>query len=123
MVRRINAAADAGELRSADVPALLNTLNQFDEIFAVLKDDDEPKVRRVLDWARAEGKLENASKEMVEAASTQRLSDAQVEEKIGEMKKARAARDFKTSDDIRAELGNAGVIVEITKDGIRWKRK
>jgi cysteinyl-tRNA synthetase len=123
MVRRVNAAADAGELRSADVPALLNTLNQFDEIFAVLKDDDEPKVRRVLDWARAEGKLENASKEMVEAASTQRLSDTQVEEKIGEMKKARAARDFKTSDAIRAELGNAGVIVEITKDGIRWKRK
>jgi cysteinyl-tRNA synthetase len=39
------------------------------------------------------------------------------------MKAARAARDFKTSDARRADLAAAGIIVEITKDGIRWRRK
>jgi cysteinyl-tRNA synthetase len=39
------------------------------------------------------------------------------------MKAARAARDFKASDALRAELAEAGILVEITKDGIRWRRK
>jgi cysteinyl-tRNA synthetase len=39
------------------------------------------------------------------------------------MKAARASRDFAGSDRIRAELTDAGIIVEITKDGIRWRRK
>jgi cysteinyl-tRNA synthetase len=43
--------------------------------------------------------------------------------KIDTMKAARSARDFKTSDAIRAELADAGILVEITKDGIRWRRR
>jgi cysteinyl-tRNA synthetase len=39
------------------------------------------------------------------------------------MKSARNARDFKASDAIRAELTAAGIIIEQTKDGIRWRRK
>jgi cysteinyl-tRNA synthetase len=39
------------------------------------------------------------------------------------MKQARQARKFAESDAIRAKLVAAGIIVEITKDGIRWKRK
>ena len=39
------------------------------------------------------------------------------------MKSARDARDFKTSDALRAELAAAGILVEITKAGIRWRRK
>jgi len=39
------------------------------------------------------------------------------------MEAARRARNFKASDAIRSELIAAGIIVEITKDGPRWKRK
>jgi cysteinyl-tRNA synthetase len=39
------------------------------------------------------------------------------------MKAARSARDFKKSDAIRAELTEAGILIEITKEGIRWRRK
>jgi cysteinyl-tRNA synthetase len=39
------------------------------------------------------------------------------------MESARRSRNFKLSDTIRAELGASGIIVEITKDGARWKRK
>jgi len=36
---------------------------------------------------------------------------------------ARRARGFKTSDAIRAQLTEAGIIVEDSKDGVRWKSK
>jgi cysteinyl-tRNA synthetase len=39
------------------------------------------------------------------------------------MKAARMARDFKTSDLLRSALADDGILVEITKDGIRWRRK
>jgi cysteinyl-tRNA synthetase len=39
------------------------------------------------------------------------------------MKAARQARNFQLSDAIRDELTSAGLLVEITKDGVRWRRK
>src|SRR5205823_8406438 len=56
MVRSANAAIDSGAMRKADTPELLTALDQFDEIFGVLKDDDAPKMQRIADWAKAEGR-------------------------------------------------------------------
>jgi cysteinyl-tRNA synthetase len=123
MVRQANAAFDAGTIKKDDVAPLLATLAKFDEIFAVLNDDDTPKMKRVLDWAVAEGIEKNISDGLREAIASGQLSDSAIESKIAEMKAARAARDFKTSDRIRAELIDAGIVIEITKDGIRWRRK
>jgi cysteinyl-tRNA synthetase len=123
MVRRANAAFDTGEIRKDDVPPLLDALARFDEIFAVLSDDDGPKMNQVLDWALAAGREKDISEELREAVQSGKLSDANIEEEIAEMEAARRARDFKISDAIRAQLTDAGVIVEITKDGIRWHRK
>jgi cysteinyl-tRNA synthetase len=39
------------------------------------------------------------------------------------MEAARKSRNFKLSDALRAELTAAGIIVENTKDGVRWRRK
>jgi len=123
MVRQANAAVDAGGIKQDDVPPLLAALTKFDEIFAVLDDDDAPKMKRVLDWAVSEGREKNISDELRVALQSGQLSNADIEKKIAEMKAARAARDFKASDAIRAELAEAGILVEITKDGIRWRRK
>lgn len=123
MVRKVNAAADAGEMKKDDVAPMLGALQKFDDIFAVLEDQDEKKVRQIVEWAKAENKLENASKEVVDLANTAQLSDAEIEADIAKMKQARQARKFAESDAIRAKLVAAGIIVEITKDGIRWKRK
>ena len=123
MVRQANAAFDAGAIKKNDVPPLLNALDKFDEIFAVLTDDDLPKMKRVFDWAATEGRDQDISAELREAVESGLLSDADIETKIAAMKTARTARDFKASDAIRAELADAGILVEITKDGIRWRRK
>jgi cysteinyl-tRNA synthetase len=123
MVRQANTAFDTNEIKKDDVPHLLAALQKFDEIFAVLEDNDEPKMKQVFDWAIAEGREKDISNELREAVESGKISDADIENKIAEMKTARAARDFKKSDTIRDELAGVGVIIEITKDGIRWRRK
>ena len=123
MVRQANAAFDTGGIKKEDVQPLLGALAKFDEIFAVLDDDDGPKMKRVFDWAQAEGRDKDVSEGLRESAKSEQLSDADIETKIAEMKAARSARDFKKSDALRAELAAVGIMVEITKDGIRWRRK
>jgi cysteinyl-tRNA synthetase len=123
MVRHANAAFDAGIIRQEDVAPLLAALAKFDEIFAVLDDDDGPKIKRVLEWAATEGRDKDISDQLREAVQSGQLADADIETKIAQMKAARAARDFKTSDRLRGELADAGILIEITKDGVRWRRK
>ncbi len=123
MVRDVNAAADAGEVRKDDVPALLKALEQLEEIFAVLKDDDAAKVRATVAWAKAEGLADRISAQTTELAKAAALSDENVEMLVAEHSQARKARDYARSDAIRAQLAENGVILENTKDGVRWRRK
>jgi cysteinyl-tRNA synthetase len=123
MVRKVNAAIDSGQIRKGDVAPLLAALDTFDEIFAVLRDDDAPKMKAILDWAKTEGRDHDVSQELIDAVGTQSLSDAEIEARIAEMEAARRSRNFQASDAIRNELVAAGLLVEITKDGVRWRRK
>jgi len=123
MVRQANTSLDSGSVKKDDVVPLLSTLAKFDEIFAVLDDDDVGKMRRVLEWAPTVGREKDISEELRAAVQSGQNSDADVEAKIADMRAARAARDFKRSDAIRADLADAGIMVEITKDGILWRRK
>jgi len=117
LVREANTAADRGELRQDDKAPLLAALKQFDEIFDVLKDDDAEKVSRSLEWARSQGKLAESD------LPAETITDAEVERLMAERAAAKKARDFARADAIRAQLSEAGILVEDTKDGIRWKRK
>ncbi len=128
MLRKANTALDAAaagqnNFRQDDVKPLLGALEKFDEIFGVLKDDDQPKMKVILDWARAEGREKEISPELMEIAGSAQLADEEVNQKLAEMEAARKSRKFKESDAIRADLVAAGIIVENTKDGVRWRRK
>jgi cysteinyl-tRNA synthetase len=123
MVRSVNSALDEGEVKKDDAARLLAALEKFDEIFAVLNDDDGLKMKQVLEWASSEGRNKDVSPELKEAVQSGQLSDADIEKKIAEMEAARRARNFKASDALRAELIAAGIVIENTKDGVRWHRK
>ena len=119
LVRETNIAADNGELRQDDVAPIRGALDQFDELFDVLRDDDAEKTRFALAWGKQMGRL---TPEQL-AALDHQLSDSQIEALITERNEAKRARDFACADAIRKQLTDAGVLLEDTKDGVRWKRK
>jgi cysteinyl-tRNA synthetase len=123
LVREANAAADQGKVKQDDIAALLDALGKFDEIFAVLVDEDAVHVKAIVDWAKAEGLEESISAETAEMAKCAALSDEQVAELVEKHSEARKAKDFKTSDAVRDGLLAQGIVLENTKDGVRWKRK
>jgi cysteinyl-tRNA synthetase len=51
------------------------------------------------------------------------MLDSEVQSLLDERQEARHRRDFGRADEIRIELANRGIILEDTKDGVRWKRK
>src|SRR5437588_991265 len=78
LVRHGNTAIDNGTLKKDDVAPLLGTLSKFDEIFAVLEDDDAPKMQRVLDWAKAEGRGKDINQELRDLVRSAQVSDTAV---------------------------------------------
>jgi cysteinyl-tRNA synthetase len=94
-VRETNTLMDAGAFPAAAVGPALGLLERFDSLFDVLAP------------TRKEGAL----------------SDEEVEARIEQRRQAKKSKDFAGADRIRQELLEQGIILEDTKDGVRWKRK
>ena len=93
-VRDANSTMDAAEFLADNAPGALAFLARFDSVFDVLQPS-----------ARAGG-----------------LADAEVETLIAERTSAKKARNFARADEIRAGLAAKGIVLEDTKEGVRWKR-
>ena len=120
LVRAGNSAADSGQLYAGNVTSIEETLRRFDEIFAILEDRDAEISRGALEWARADGRGDQAAPELLAAYS---LSDQQIDALVAERDQARRTRNFARGDSIRNELAALGIVIEDSKDGARWKRK
>jgi cysteinyl-tRNA synthetase len=120
LVRLGNIAADSGKLLAGNVPAIMEALRRFDEIFAVLDDRDAEISRGALEWAREEGRADQAAPELLAAYS---ISDEKIDAMMAERERARRSRNFARADGIRNELAALGILIEDSKDGARWKRK
>jgi cysteinyl-tRNA synthetase len=103
-----------------DRDAILPVLKDFDAVFDVLEDRDAEPTRRALRWAKAAGRMADVAPELVAAQS---LTDEAIEAMVAERTAAKKARNFARADQIRAELQEKGVVIEDSKDGVRWKRK
>ena len=120
LVRAGNAAIDAGTVGRENAAAMLAVLDDFDRVFAVLEDRDAEWTRAALDWAKSEGRLGEASAEVVAQSA---LTDEQIQALVDERTQAKRARNFARADQIRNELAEKGILLEDSKDGVRWKRK
>jgi cysteinyl-tRNA synthetase len=120
LVRAANSAADAGTLRAQNVAQILKVLALFDGVFAVLEDRDAAITRAALAWAEAEGRLGEASPELI---ATLAFSDADIDALVAERTQAKKSRNFARADAIRNDLLAKGILIEDSKDGVRWKRK
>jgi cysteinyl-tRNA synthetase len=120
LVRKANAAADAGTVGAANAEAILALLARFDSVFQVLGDRDAAITGAALDWAEAEGRMDSVPAELLAQRS---LSDEKIDSLMEERMRARKSRNFARSDTIRDELFAKGIIIEDSKDGVRWRRK
>ena len=50
------------------------------------------------------------------------ILDSEIEEMIAARQQARKNKDFALADQIRGELLNKGIILEDTREGVKWKR-
>jgi cysteinyl-tRNA synthetase len=94
-LREANSALDSGDFKAGNLDAALALLARFDFVFDVLT----PSV------------------------SADGLAEPEIDELIAARTAAKKSRDFARADAIRKELLEKGVIIEDTKDGVRWKRK
>jgi len=120
VLRAVNTAADRNQLTQADADATLALLAKFDTIFAILEDRDAELTRAALAWAEANGRLNEADASLVTALS---FSDADIDALVAERTLAKKQRNFARADAIRNELLEKGILLEDSKDGVRWKRK
>jgi len=93
MVREVNTIAADRKLGAEDQEAVLDAIAKFDSVLGIFGPEED------------------------------QLLDAEIESLIEERQAARKGRDFARSDEIRDRLAERGIILEDTKDGVRWKRK
>jgi cysteinyl-tRNA synthetase len=93
LTREVNTALNCEGLRADDQRDLLSLIRRFDSVLNVF---GEPR------------------REML---------DTEVQALIDERQEARRRRDFARADEIRVQLTERGIVLEDTRDGVRWKRK
>jgi cysteinyl-tRNA synthetase len=93
LVREVNTVLAGPGLKADDRDAVLDAIGKFDSVLGIFGPEES-------------GTL-----------------DAEIEALVEERQEARRNRDFARSDEIRDLLAEKGIILEDTKDGVRWKRK
>jgi len=93
LVREVNTALAHETVLTEDRSEILHIIDKYDSVFGIF----------------GEAKDE--------------ILDAEIEKLIEERQEARHNRNFARSDEIRDLLAEKGIILEDTKDGVRWKRK
>ena len=91
--RKVNTALARNALRVDDKLAVIDAITRIDSVLNV--------------FSRRE-------REML---------DEEIQKLIDERQEARHRRDFARADEIRDELATRGIVLEDTKNGVRWKRK
>ncbi|QYO65994.1 cysteine--tRNA ligase [Leptolyngbya sp. 7M] len=93
LVREVNVIMSERPLSPEERDAVLDAVGKFNMVLGIFGEEDDA------------------------------MLDADIEALIKERQQARANRDFARSDHIRDELAAKGIILEDTKEGVRWKRK
>src|SRR6266498_1730880 len=93
LTREVNTALARKQVKQDNQRELLDLLGRFDSVLNIFG---------------------NEQSEMLES---------EIQELIDERQEARRRRDFIRGDEIRDQLAERGIVLEDTKEGVRWKRK
>jgi cysteinyl-tRNA synthetase len=104
-IEKANGLVAKGRLSRADALALSDFIKDIDEKVLAIEPTSVYLKAHVTIKADVSGELDFA-----------------IQKKIEERQKARSDKNFKLADEIRKELLAQGILLEDTKDGVRWKR-
>ena len=93
MIRRVNILMAKEKLGQKNAEELISLIYSFDKVLALLPEKEEKTL------------------------------SIEIEKKIKIRERARAEKDYELADKIRQELLELGIVLEDTKDGVRWKIK
>jgi cysteinyl-tRNA synthetase len=93
LTRAVNTALARKKLQKDNQGELLELLSRFDSVLNIFGDEQR------------------------------KMLDGEIQKLIDDRQEARRRRDFGRADEIRDELAGRGIILEDTKDGVRWKQK
>jgi len=91
MIKKVNILINQDKIGKEDAAKLISFIYSLDEVLAILPPREEKTLA------------------------------SEIMKKIEEREKARAEKNYELADKIREELLKQGIVLEDTKDGIRWK--
>jgi len=118
LIKKVNVAIARGEFRSQDARAVDRFLGSMDQVLGIISPQKSVTVRV--------GPLplkSDVKQPLVTVAGETELPEVTAEQRelIGRRQRARADKDFALADGLRRELLEQGILLEDTKDGVRWK--
>ncbi|MEW5900758.1 MAG: DALR domain-containing protein, partial [Acidobacteriota bacterium] len=96
LIKKVNVLISQGKVKKRDAEKLSAFMDTLDSVLAVITPTTKSYGKDVVD-------------------------EGEILEKIKAREKARAEKNFPLADQIRQELAAEGIILEDTKEGVRWK--
>lgn len=102
-----------------------NTADAISVIFEMVKYANtlDPKETTAEGWDALRANLLQLADILGIEEPKEELLDADIEALIEERQAARKAKNYARADEIRNELAGKGILLEDTKEGVKWKRK
>lgn len=102
-----------------------NTADAISAIFELVKlsntTANEESTAAYISWMKAE--IERLCEVMgIITEKKEEILDSEIEDMIAQRQAARKAKDFALADEIRGKLLEMGIVLEDTREGVKWKR-
>jgi len=117
MIRKANVLFSKSKILKKDAEKLVASINSVDEVLNIV--DFPPNILFKKLRGRIEEKFNITAKISFEKKGEELPKEAM--EKVNLREKARAEKKFQLADKIRDDLLAQGIVLEDTKDGVRWK--